>query len=79
MSTENEIENEEDDLPTCRCGTHRESKFASGEREYSLMGTLYLLWGGTAIPTTVSFRCVKCGIVFDRVSGSPSTMREYII
>jgi len=29
------------------------------------MGTLYLLWGGTAVPTRVRFRCLQCGEIFD--------------
>jgi hypothetical protein len=54
----------------CKCGTTRSSKFAVKEREYGFFGVLYLLWGGTSVPTKVSFRCVKCGATFD------STTRE---
>jgi hypothetical protein len=53
------------DLPTCRCGTDRTCREATPERDYSLLGTLYVLWGGTSIPSRVSFRCVHCGRVFD--------------
>jgi hypothetical protein len=70
---------DEPELPSCRCGTTRESKFAVGEREYSLTGTFYLLWGGTAVPTKVTFRCVKCNRNFDVVSGSRARMSEYIV
>ena len=51
--------------PKCACGTDRTSRLATPEREYSFAGTLYLLWGGTPVPTRVRFRCVRCGEVFD--------------
>jgi hypothetical protein len=54
----------------CPCGTTRGTKFSVTERQYGFWGILYLLWGGTAVPTKVSFRCVKCGRTFD------STARE---
>lgn len=54
----------------CKCGTTRNTKFCVNERQYGFWGILYLLWGGTAVPTKVSFRCVKCGSLFD------STTRE---
>ncbi len=53
------------DWPTCKCGTDRTMREATPEREYSMWGTMYALWGGTAIPTRVKFRCVHCGVVFD--------------
>ena len=48
-------EDAEEALPSCRCGTNRESKYSVVHREYSFLGTLYLLWGGTSIPSKVSF------------------------
>jgi hypothetical protein len=53
------------DWPTCTCGTDRTMRAATPEREYSFLGTMYALWGGTAIPIRVNFRCVHCGVVFD--------------
>ncbi len=64
-------------LPTCKCGTDSESKFCVKDREYSFLRTLYLLWGGTSVPTKVSFRCVKCGETFE-VTTSPAVCRKYI-
>jgi hypothetical protein len=58
------------ELPRCKCGTDRTSKFSVIERQYGFFGILYLVWGGTSIPTKVTFRCVKCGSIFD------STTRE---
>ena len=55
----------QDALPSCACGTTRSSRFASPERDYSTLGAIYLLWGGTAYPTRVTFRCLHCGEVFD--------------
>jgi hypothetical protein len=67
----------EEPLPQCRCGTDAQSKYAVIDREYSFFGTLYLLWGGTSVPSRVSFRCVKCGDMFESTT-SPSVCREYI-
>lgn len=66
------------DLPTCRCGTDRTQREPTPEREYTLVGTLYVLWGGTSVPSKVSFRCVRCGEVFD-VCTDAATRRAFII
>jgi hypothetical protein len=62
-----------DDLPSCECGTNRLDKHASPEREYTTLGAVYLLWGGTSVPCRVNFRCVRCGELFDSVSGRAQT------
>ena len=67
----------EEPLPSCGCGTDRLSKFSVRDRQYSFLGTLYLLWGGTSIPSKVSFRCVKCGKTFDATT-DPSECRQYV-
>ncbi len=67
----------DEELPSCRCGTDSESRFCVKDREYSFLRTLYLLWGGTSVPTKVSFRCVKCGETFE-VTTSPAMCRRYI-
>ncbi len=64
-------------LRQCKCGTDRDSKYAYAEREYSFLGTLYLLWGGTSVPTKVTFLCVKCGDRFDS-STSPRVCRNHV-
>jgi hypothetical protein len=63
--------------PRCKCGTDRDSKFSVRDRQYSFLGILYLLWGGTSVPTKVSFRCVKCGRMFDSTTRE-SECRQYI-
>ncbi len=65
-------------LPTCPCGTNMHSRAATPEREYSLAGACYALWGGTSVPSRVNFRCVHCGIVFD-VRSDLATRRAFII
>jgi hypothetical protein len=65
-------------LPTCHCGTDRTRREATPEREYTFLGTMYALWGGTSVPSRVNFRCVHCGVVFDAVSDE-ATRRRYII
>ena len=66
------------DLPKCKCGTDRTRREATPEREYSFLGTLYALWGGTSVPSCVNFRCVLCGDVFD-ARHDVATRRAYII
>jgi hypothetical protein len=66
------------DLPRCPCGTTRHDRHATPEREYSTMGAVYLLWGGTSVPSKVSFRCVRCGDVFDSLTTRAETL-EYVI
>ncbi len=65
-----------DTLPHCKCGTDRTSKYSVCLRDYSFVRLLYLLWGGTSIPTKVSFQCVKCGTVFE-TSTRESICRQY--
>ena len=50
---------------SCACGTTGQDRYAVAECDYSFMGNLYAAWGGTAIPTRVSFRCIKCDALFD--------------
>ena len=64
-------------MPCCRCGTDRRSKYSVVDREYSFLGMLYLLWGGTSVPVKVAFRCVKCGKWFDS-SSRPAICRQQI-
>jgi hypothetical protein len=66
------------DLPTCRCGIDRTRREATPERDYTFLGTLYALWGGTPIPTQINFRCVFCGEVFDSRRDA-ATCRAHII
>jgi hypothetical protein len=65
-------------LPSCKCGTNRTHRAATPERQYTFMGTLYALWGGTSVPSLVEFRCVHCGVIFDACS-DVATRRAYII
>jgi hypothetical protein len=65
------------ELPTCPCGTDRDSKFSVCEREYGALAILYLVWGGTSVPRKVTWRCVKCGKVFD-ASTREAVCRQYI-
>jgi hypothetical protein len=65
-------------LPHCKCGTDQDSKFCVVDRDYTFLGTLYLLWGGTSVPSKVTFRCVKCDRAFDS-STRPSVCRRHIM
>jgi hypothetical protein len=65
-------------MRTCACGTDRTCRAATPERQYTLVGALYALWGGTSVPSRVDFRCVHCGKVFDERSDL-ATRRAFII
>jgi hypothetical protein len=64
-------------LPTCKCGTDRTCRAATPEREYTFLGILYTLWGGSSVPSLVAFRCVHCHVVFDR-RADRATRRAFI-
>jgi hypothetical protein len=38
------------------------------ESDYTTLGALYALWGGTPIPKKVSFKCVVCAEIFDETT-----------
>jgi hypothetical protein len=78
MLTENQSLPELPKLPSCKCGTDRTRREATPEREYTFLGTLYALWGGTPIPSRVGFRCVHCGVEFDARS-DVATRRAFIM
>ena len=59
------------------CGPMARHAYAP-ERIYTLRGALYALWGGTSVPSSVNFRCVHCGVIFDQRSDL-ATRRQYII
>jgi hypothetical protein len=65
------------DLPRCRCGYDRTCREATPERDYTTMGIVYALWGGTPVPSRVSFRCVYCGVLFDSCTDR-ATRRAFI-
>ncbi len=54
--------------PTCNCGTDRASLDAEEIRKYSKMSIFLLLFGVSAVPISLEFKCKKCGQTFDRLS-----------
>ncbi len=76
--TPSDLHRPEPSLPTCRCGTTRADRAASPEREYTLSGTFYLLWGGTSVPSRVRFRCIHCGEIFDECT-ERRICRDYVL
>jgi hypothetical protein len=67
-----------EERPHCKCGTDRDSKYCVVDRDYTFLGTLYLLWGGTSVPRKVTFRCVKCDKAFES-STRRSLCRQHVI
>lgn len=45
----------------CGCNATIESPTVVADPRYTLMGTLTLIWGVTAQPKAIDFRCTKCG------------------
>jgi len=45
----------------CGCNFTIASPQVVAEPRYSAMGTLTLVWGVTARPKAIDFRCTKCG------------------
>lgn len=55
-------------FPTCNCNTDRNSPNAEEIRKYSKMSMFLLLFGVSAVPVSLEFKCKKCGVIFDRLS-----------
>ncbi len=54
--------------PTCSCNTDRTSVNAEEIRKYSKWSIFLLLFGVSAVPVSLEFKCKKCGVVFDKLS-----------
>ncbi len=54
--------------PLCGCNTDRESPNAEEIRKYSRMSIFLLLFGVSAVPISLEFKCKKCGQIFDRLN-----------
>ncbi|HMV45955.1 MAG TPA: hypothetical protein PK079_17210 [Leptospiraceae bacterium] len=55
-------------LATCKCNTDRNSPNAEEIRKYSKMSMFLLLFGVSAVPVSLEYKCKKCGEIFDRLS-----------
>ena len=54
--------------PVCACSTNRESPDAEEIRKYSKLSIFLLLFGVSAVPVSLEFKCKKCGQIFDRLN-----------
>lgn len=67
-------------LPTCKCGNTRldegKDPYIEAQCEFGTWGWFSLLWGVTATPTRVGFRCRRCNTQFD-VSTDPAVLKKY--
>ncbi|MBK8394378.1 MAG: hypothetical protein IPL26_03920 [Leptospiraceae bacterium] len=52
----------------CACGTNRTSVNAEEIRKYTKMSIFLLLFGVSAVPYSLEFKCKKCGLIFDKLS-----------
>lgn len=55
---------------TCRCGHDRKHHMVSPEGEYTFSGYLRLMFGISARPTKVKYRCRRCDQVFDSTTSA---------
>ena len=46
---------------TCPCGHDEKSPFVRPKPQYTLWGWFLLMWGISAKPLRVTYRCDKCG------------------
>ena len=61
----------------CGCNLTVASPTVVAEPRYTLMGTLTLIWGITARPKAIDFRCTKCGKCI-HVARDEQTIREHM-
>jgi len=61
----------------CGCNYTIESPEVVAEPQYTLMGTLTLIWGVTARPKAIHYRCAKCGKNI-HTARDDKTIREHI-
>lgn len=55
-------------LPVCNCNTDRTSPNSEEIRKYSKLSIFLLLFGVSAVPISLEFKCKKCGQVFDKLN-----------
>lgn len=55
-------------MNACSCGTDRTSLDAEEIRQYSKWSIFLLLFGVSAVPNSLEYKCKKCGQVFDRLN-----------
>lgn len=61
----------------CGCNYTCQSPEIVPEPRYTLMGTLTLIWGVTARPKAIDYRCAKCGKTIHSARDE-KTIREFI-
>jgi hypothetical protein len=64
-------------LPTCRCGHTREHHMISPEYEHTFLGWFCLLFGISARPTRINYRCRRCEQVFDATTDPAVLGKNY--
>ena len=55
-------------MTTCPCGTDRTPPNAEELRQFTKMSMFLLLFGVSAVPSSLEFKCKKCGQIFDRLN-----------
>lgn len=60
----------------CRCGHTIASPAVVPEPRYSVLGTLTLIYGVTAKPKAIDYRCTRCGVVIHSARDE-RTIREH--
>lgn len=61
----------------CGCNLTIDSPEVVPDPRYTLMGTLTLIWGVTARPKAIDFRCSRCGKNI-HTARDEKTIREHI-
>ncbi|MFN3595996.1 MAG: hypothetical protein ACK41D_01845 [Rubricoccaceae bacterium] len=63
-------------LPTCPCGHDRYHHWARADLRYGVGGWFNFINGISAQPREITFRCGRCGQVFEQTR-DPGVMREF--
>lgn len=64
-------------MKQCKCGNDRKSPLVKAEASYSAAGWLALVFGASAVPKKVVFRCSKCGEAFDETT-DPVELKTHV-
>jgi len=64
-------------LPTCRCGYARHHHMVSPEYEHTFFGWFALLFGISARPLRIKYRCRRCEKVFDETTDPAVLGKNY--
>lgn len=64
-------------IPTCRCGYNRDHHMVNEEFEHTGVGWFLLLFGISAKPVRIKYRCRRCDQIFDETTDPAILGKNY--